>query len=106
MKIFIRDALETERTRLEKQFSEQLEELRMEGTEAALRGAGHDLTTLLAAEKLKVIELEKTMDNLKVVRKIYSFEIISEMFHSICWGKLLCYVSRSCLNNGKVVKTG
>ena len=64
--------METERARsssLEKQFSEQLEELRMEGTEAALRGAGQDLTTLLAAERLKVIELEKTMDNLKAVRK-------------------------------------
>ena len=87
MKNVIRDALETERARscgLEKQFSEQLEELRMEGTEVALRGAGHDLTTLLAAERLKVIELEKTMDNLGAVRKSNSFKIISKMCNSKC----------------------
>ena len=64
--------METERARsssLEKRFSEHLEELRMEGSESASRGAGHDLPTLLAAERLKVIELEKTVDNLKNVSR-------------------------------------
>ena len=68
---YFREALETERarsSRLEKQYSDQLDELRLEGAAAAERGAGKDATTLLAAEKLKVIELEKTVDNLKAVR--------------------------------------
>ncbi len=42
----------------------RLEALQLDGAAAALRGAAADPAALLAAEKLRVLELEKTVENL------------------------------------------